>query len=102
MVEALTFVGLKNLTDNESSTIKKVSEQQYDKVSRHLKDAKLKIAVRTVNSEGNARVYDFTAYLEASKMRFESSNSGWDLLVVLHELFDSLHNQAKKKLKLKE
>lgn len=102
MAEALTFVGLKNLAEHESSMIKKVAEQQYGKVSRHLKDAKLKIAVRTINSEGNAKEYDLTAYLEASKMRFEASNSGWDLSVVLHELLDSLHNQAKKKLKLTE
>lgn len=102
MVETLTFVGLKNMTDHESNMIRNVSGQEFDKVSRHLKDSRLKVAVKTINPDGNARTYEFTALLESSQGRFESSNSGWNLSVVLHELFKSLHNQAKKRLRLTE
>ena len=98
----ITFVGLNNLTENESSMIKDVASAELDKVSRHLKDVSFKLRVKTINPDGNARTYEFTAMLESAQGKFEASNSGWNLSVVLHELCQSLHNQAKKKLRLKE
>ncbi len=102
MGNEVNFVGLKNLTDHESSLIRKVSETEFEKVSRHMRDARLKLAVKTINSDGNARNYELTAMLDSPDARFEASNSGWNLSVVLHELFNSIHNQAKKRLKMKD
>lgn len=102
MDEKITFVGLNKLTDGESVSIRKICEQEFDKVQRSLADSRLRLKVKTMNPEGNAREYEFTALLESSKARFEASKTGWNLSVTLHDLFSSLHNQAKKKLKLKE
>lgn len=102
MVERVAFVGLNNMMDSEASMIKKVSVAEFEKASRHVKDATLKLRVKTLNQEGNARVYEFTAQMDSPSAKFEVSNSGWNLSVVLHELFESMHNQAKKKLRMKE
>lgn len=102
MANEIQYVGLKNLTDHESSAIKRFSSSEFDKIVRDLKDARLRIAVKTINPDGNARTYEITALLDSAKGRFEVNNSGWNLSVVIHELFESLHNRIKKRLKLKD
>ncbi len=101
MDQKITFIGLNKLTERESLSIRKISESELESV-RHLTEPRLRLTVKTINPEGNAKEYEFMALLESKEGRFEASKSGWNLSVVLHDLFAGLHNQAKKRLRMKE
>ncbi len=97
----ITYVGLKGLDSMEADTLKGLTEKEAEKIDFILPKANLKLHVKTINAEGNARIYKIKVNADSTKGSFEVDYEDWDLKRTIHKVFNELGGVIKKRLKIK-
>jgi len=100
-MEPIQIVGIKELDDQETSIINKLSNEYYEKISRSLKgETSIVIHIKTHKTTGKRKKYDLRIRVNNPSVLFESgSTTDWDLPRTLHKAFKDVERGIQHKLR---
>lgn len=98
----IQFIGLKDFDSSETSIIKELSEEYYEKLLRDITNAQLILELKKYKKDGEKAKYAFHSRVESGKsLALVSKASDWDLKRTLHKLFQKLEHELQHKYKIK-
>ena len=104
----INYSGLNDLSNDEQSVLKSITEKHFPKVARMLnEDSELLVYIKVFKKESRKR-YSINLTLRSSKNTFKQNNKDtekggdWDLAKAIHKSMDALENEVQHKLKVKE
>lgn len=96
----IDYIKLKDLDENESSIVKKVTESLIKKIERGLEESVLVIHIKTHKAVGKGtKKYSIHARIDSPKVIVRAKAFDWDLAKAIHKLFAKLKNEIEHKFK---
>ncbi|MBS3170755.1 hypothetical protein J4223_03155 [Candidatus Woesearchaeota archaeon] len=96
---AVIYGGLKDLNSIEVQQIKLLVDQEYVKVEREFKEAKLIVEIGKAEKAGARAKYSIHLRLEDPNLMLTADDADWDLVKAVRVTFGKLIEQAQKKSK---
>ena len=97
-MEEIQVKGIENLDEKEKATLDKISSDCFKKIKRKFNDLSLKIHIKQYNVEGKRKKYSINVdALSSGKALFKANSFGWNLSIVLHDVFNKISTQAEHK-----
>ncbi len=95
----LIYGGLKELNSIEVQQTKLIVEQEFGKVEREFKDAKLVVEVAKAEKAGARAKYFIHLRLEDPSLMLTAKDADWDLVKAIRITFGKMIEQAQKNSK---
>jgi len=98
-MEAIQYIGLKELGKEERSELDRISAEYHKKIQRSLKnDTSLVIHIKDYTKGGAKRKFSIHARAVAPTCIFEATSSDWDFARTLHTVLGDLEEQINHRL----
>ncbi len=101
MTNPIQFVGLKELSEEETSVVTEVATAEYEKLMKKVHNITSALVHLKVYGEGQTKKFAVHVRINLPSLLLESCKShDWDLPTALHKSFEDIAHQAEHKLKL--
>lgn len=99
-MEAIQFIGLKELSPEEQRVVQNLSTEYYDKVQREAKKVTaLVIHIKQHEKGGSKKKYSVHIRVDAPTFLFESTKANdWDLAKTMHKAFEDVMHGIQHRL----
>jgi len=96
---AVIYGGLKDLNSIETQQVQLLVDQEYGKVEREFRNAKLVVEIGKAEKAGARAKYSIHLRLEDPSLMITADDADWDLVKVVRAGFVKLLEQVNKKSK---
>ncbi|MEW6063162.1 MAG: HPF/RaiA family ribosome-associated protein [Nanoarchaeota archaeon] len=99
MINIIKYIGLKDLSELEQSSVKKTLEREYEKIHRLIKNiTNITCHIKLYDIEGKAKKYSVHIRAEAPTKIFTANTADWDLGTALHECINGVKKEIESHL----
>ncbi len=95
-MENITYLGLKDLKDEEANELKQLTEAYASKFERYLPKFKLKTSVKKSHVLGTVARFSINLSVESNQGNFYTEQNGWGLAKTAHRCGNHMHNMLEK------
>ena len=93
-MELIQIVGLEQLEKSEKDDIKRLVNEHFTKIQRHLKNIEgIVLNIKEYNKEGKRKKFSLHLRAIAPIHIFEADAVDWDLRRTVHKVFEKLENE---------
>ena len=98
MINDISYIGLKDLTDDEQKILRGVLDKEYPKIKRITPNIKNIMVHAKVYSRLKARKYSVHLKVDTPEEFFTSHATDWDLATVTHKVISKISKEINSKL----